>query len=73
VSQEQQTPEPDRLVRKSDLDDAKADLRREMKLWLGAGSAIGTAIAGFVGAAASGGGAAPIRAGLQALGVDLPL
>lgn len=51
--------EQDRLVRKSDLDEAKADLRREMKLWLGAGSAVGTALAGLIGAFASGSGVAP--------------
>lgn len=43
-------PQEDRLVRKSDLDDAKADLRREMKLYLGVGSAIGTTISGVFGA-----------------------
>jgi hypothetical protein len=68
VEHDSHESEPDRLVRKSDLDDAKADLRREMKLWLGAGSAVGTAVAGFVGAAASGGAAAPA---LQSLGTLL--
>lgn len=45
--------ERDRIVSKGDLDDAKTDLRREMKLWLGAGSAIGTAVSGLLAAGLS--------------------
>lgn len=48
-----------RIVRKGDLDDAKADLRRDMKLYLLGGSAIGTALAGLLGAFSSGGAVAP--------------
>jgi hypothetical protein len=42
-------------VTKTDLESAKNDLRREMRLWLGVGSAAGTTLAGFIGAFTSGG------------------
>ena len=41
---------PSDAVTKGDLEVAKNDLRREMKLWLGAGSALGTALSGLLAA-----------------------
>lgn len=41
------------VVTKGDLNETKNDLRREMKLWLGVGSTLGTALSGFLGAYAA--------------------
>jgi hypothetical protein len=60
----------DRLVRKSDLDDAKGDLRREMRLWIAVWVGAGTLAGNLLATAVTGDVSAPARTALSIIGLS---
>jgi hypothetical protein len=61
----------DRLARKSDLDDAKTDLRREMRLWIAVWVGAGTFFGNVASKVLTGDVAEPTRSALALVGITL--